>query len=135
MATNSVYPQTLYDLYNDMGQDLILNPDSDLLNVSNTERSKQRVLRRLLTNPIDYIWHIDYGAGLPSYVGREYSNATFNDIQSAIISNIFNEDSVAKIPAPEIIFQTIPQGLVVQISYTVNPYGQPVVLNFMVDGL
>ena len=32
--------------------------------------TQQRVLRRLLTNPGDYIWQLGYGAGLGQFVGR-----------------------------------------------------------------
>lgn len=37
--------------------------------VSGAEATKQRILRRLLSNPGGYIWHHDYGAGLPQMVG------------------------------------------------------------------
>jgi phage baseplate assembly protein W len=125
--------QQTYDLDNNFGQDLILAAGNDLANVSDVTKSQQRVLRRLLTSPGDYIWHPTYGAGLPAYVGKALTNDVYAAIQSTIISQIFLEASVAKTPTPVIKLQTIQHGLLVQINYTVNPSGQPVVLAFTVE--
>jgi len=57
------------DLYQFFGSDLNLSATGDLLGVSSATRTQQRILRRLLTNPGEYLWHPDYGAGLPQFVG------------------------------------------------------------------
>lgn len=126
------FPQTINDLDQNFGSDLTLSAISDLQSVSGLVRSQQRVLRRLLTNPGDYIWHPDYGAGLPSFVGQYLSSSRFDEIKSLILSQIYLEDSVAKTPEPEILLQTIQSGLFVQINYTENASRQPVVLTFEV---
>ncbi|GBR54796.1 phage tail protein [Neokomagataea thailandica NBRC 106555] len=51
------------------GGDLILSDRSVSL-VSGIEETKQRLLRRLLTIAGEYIWQLDYGAGLPKLVGE-----------------------------------------------------------------
>jgi hypothetical protein len=48
------------------------------------------VLRRLLTNPGSYIWHLEYRAGLPQYLGQP---AVLSAINSLIISQMFLEDT------------------------------------------
>ena len=121
-------PQLLYDISQNFGEDLRLSSQNDLLPVSDLERSKQSVLRRLLTNPGDYIWHTDYGAGLPAFVGQALSGDRFDEIRSLITSQIFLEPSVSQIPEPQILLQTIQGGLFVQINYTESATKQPIVL-------
>lgn len=125
-------PQLLYDIDQNFGQDLILSAKDDLQAVSDLNRSQQRVLRRLLTNPGDYIWHPDYGAGLPAFVGQSLSSDRYDQIKSLITSQIFLEPSVSKTPQPEILLQTIQGGLFVQINYTESATKQPIVLTFNV---
>lgn len=126
-------PQTLYDIYNNFGEDLLYSPKDDLQTVSDLMRSEQRVLRRLLTNSGDYVWHTDYGAGLPSFVGQSLSNDNFDEIKSLITSQIFLEPSVAQNPAPVIKLQTIQGGLFVQINYTESSTQQSLVIQFDVS--
>jgi hypothetical protein len=132
MQQQMIAQKVIYDLYNDFGQDIPLSPTNDLSRVSDTLRSQQRVLRRLLTNPGDYIWHPDYGAGLPLYVGQPLNSDLDAKIQSVILSQIFLEESVSKSPTPKIALQTAGQSLLGQIDYTVNPYGTPTTITFSV---
>jgi phage baseplate assembly protein W len=37
--------------------------------VAGAEEVRQRLLRRLCTNPGDYIWQANFGAGLPAMIG------------------------------------------------------------------
>ena len=48
------------------GNDLAFSATGDLATADVPTLTQQRVLRRLLTNPGDYIWELDYGAGLAS---------------------------------------------------------------------
>lgn len=123
-------PQTLYDIYNNYGEDLVLSATNDLQVSSDMLRGEQRVLRRLLTNPVDYIWNPDYGAGLPSFVGQTLSLDTFDQVKSLITSQIFLEEAVSQNPPPQIFLQTIQAGLFCQIEYTDNPSKQAIVLTF-----
>ncbi len=126
-------PQLLYDIYQNFGEDLTLSSQDDLQTVYYAERSKQRVLRRLMTNPGDYIWHPEYGAGLPAFVGESLSSDRFDQIKSLITSQIYLEPSVARAPAPQILLQTIQGGLFVQINYTESATNQPIVLTLDVS--
>ncbi len=122
-------PQILYDLYLDWGGDLV-SSTHDINTVSGAKRSEQRVLRRLLTALNGYIWHPEYGAGLPSFIGQIVSPDNFDQIKSLILSNMFLEASVSQTPPPVISMQSIGDGIFIQISYTENPTQNPIVINF-----
>ncbi len=85
------------DLNHAFGTDLALGPGGDLATVSGTDLTQQRVLRRLLTNPKDYIWQLDYGAGLGAYVGRPANAAQLQGVTQAQMQL---EPTVAQSPAP-----------------------------------
>lgn len=51
------------------GGDLTLSSTAGLALVDGAALTEQRLVRRLLTNPGDYIWDLTYGAGLGRYVG------------------------------------------------------------------
>jgi hypothetical protein len=130
---NTLIPQILYDINHNYGHDLQVSASGDLAVVSGEERSKQRVLRRLLTAINGYIWHVDYGAGIPNYIGQALSTDLFSEIKSLIQSQIALENSVSQDPAPKIYIQTISGGIFCQINYYLNPTQQPIVLNFEVS--
>ena len=58
------------DISHQFSADLSLSPTGDLATITAPQLTQQRVLRRLLTNPGDYIWHPSYGAGLAAFVGQ-----------------------------------------------------------------
>lgn len=102
------------DLSQYFGSDLVSSPTGDLGPIDGPVRGQQRILRRLLTSPGDYLWHPDYGAGLPKYVGQTLDVAA---IRALILGQMRLEACVAKSPDPEINVQTIPNGLTVAIRY------------------
>jgi hypothetical protein len=114
------------DLYHFFGGDIAVSATGDLQTVDDTQKGQQRVLRRLLTNPLrkdingnpvsepDYIWHPEYGAGLGWYVGQTIN---INEIRAVIRSQILLEDCVAKTPDPIIDLKEIPNGLSCRILY------------------
>lgn len=116
----------LNDLDHYFGNDISASPTGDLGFVSSITRGQQRILRRLLTNPMqtnadgsvlpaDYIFQPDYGAGLPRYIGEP---GKVDEIIGRIRSQMQLEDSVAKNPPPQIRVQFIANGLSVDIKYT-----------------
>ena len=127
------------DLYAYWGSDLNLSATGGLLTADGLEQSKQRVLRRLLTNPAqydtsgnvitpgDYLWQPHYGAGLPSYVGQ---NLDIPALTALIRAQMYLEASVLHDPEPVITLQAIPNGLAAQITYYESDSGLPVLLNF-----
>lgn len=120
------------DIWHQFGSDLLASPAGDLATVDGTLLGQQRVLRRLLTNPGDYIWQLDYGAGLAQFIGQPVDVAR---IQGVIRSQIFLESAVARSPEPQITVQAVATGEVfVTVLYTDAPSGQPQVLSFSVGG-
>lgn len=103
------------DIWQQWGSDLIIGPTGDLATASGTSLGQQRVLRRLLTNPGDYIWQPDYGAGLAQFVGQPV-NAF--QIAAVVRSQIFREAVVARSPEPVVDVQVDDTGVVyVSIRY------------------
>ncbi len=92
-----------------MGSDIALSATGDLLGVSGAPYTQQRVLRRLLTNPGAYIWHIPYGAGLPRFVG-EVANGV--RIAAVIRRQMALEKGVARSPPPAVTVDAQPTGIV-----------------------
>ncbi len=90
---------TVADISHQVGSDLALGPTGDLAAVVDPTEGTQRVLRRLLTNPGDYIWNLTYGAGLGAMVG---SPANALAIQGIITSQMLQEAAVAQSPAPQV---------------------------------
>jgi hypothetical protein len=121
----------LPDVSHEFGGDLVLGTTGDLQLVEPPVLTQQRVLRRLLTNAGDYIWHLDYGAGLPQFVGRP---ANILQIGAIIRSQIFSEAAVAAAPEPIIDVSSSAGGLVsVQLRYTDATTTQTQLLSFSLD--
>lgn len=130
--------QVLADLSQLWGADIVTSPTGDLGIATDATRSQQRVIRRLLTNPLDangppdYAMHPDYGAGLARYVGQ---NVDLAKMRTLIRGQMLLEDSVAKNPQPQItLTQPDPATLSVYIRYTIASSGAPATLNFKVNG-
>jgi len=110
--------------------DLATGNTGDLALASGTALGQQRVLRRLLTNPGDYVWHPDYGAGLARFIG---SPADVAAIRAVVRSQIFMEPAVARLPEPVIDVQSTGNGSVyVQVRYVDAAIGSTQVLSFSV---
>ena len=118
------------DLYHYIGADLGLSPTGDLRPVSGLDLGKQRVLRRLMTNPGDYLFHPDYGAGLGAKVG---SVTNVGELTALIRGQMLLEEAVAQSPAPVIAVTPINDGVSVYIQYTDAPSGQLATLSFDVS--
>lgn len=112
------------------GGDVFTSPSGDLLRVERSERSKERVLRRLLTNPGELLFHPDYGAGIPKRVGE---NLDEREISALIRTQMAKEASVAQTPAPSITVVPITNGVSVTLNYVALPDRQPVSLGFNVE--
>lgn len=87
------------DLFHQWGSDLSLGPTGDLATADTPTVTTQRVLRRLLSNPGDYIWQLGYGAGLPRMVGQPANAAA---IRGVITSQMYQEAGVSQDPAPAV---------------------------------
>lgn len=118
------------DLNHYIGGDLGISPTGDLAIASDSLEGQQRVLRRLITNPGGYIWHMGYGAGLPGEIGKTID---VRRVQGIVRSNIFNEDIVARLPDPLIGVTPITGGASLRIQYTDTATNKPVSLNFDIN--
>ena len=118
------------DLGHLWGGDLQLSPSGGLALVDGATLTRQCLLRRLLTNPGDYVWHPDYGAGLGRFVGRPA------DLDAPLIAAIVRqqcalEEAVAKTPEPTVRLSVEPSGSVgLRISYVDAETGAAQVLAF-----
>lgn len=119
----------MQDLDHFIGGDLSQSVSGDFSAVAGSTRGQQRILRRLLTNPGDYIFQPDYGAGLPQWVGR---TVDIPKIRALIRTQMLLEDVVAKTPEPVISVSEIPNGLSATIQYTDAQSLAPEVLSFNV---
>jgi hypothetical protein len=120
----------LDDIDHDWSGDVAVSLSGDLNRANRLTRSRQRVLRRLLTNPGDYIWHPTYGAGLPAQIGR---NLDLAKLRALIRGQMLLEPSVLRSPEPTIVLKSIANGVAVRISYIALPDRQPVALSFSVS--
>ena len=124
----------MVDIAHQWGSDLSFGPTGDLAMVSGSTLGQQRVLRRLLTNLLDYIWQPGYGAGLAGFIGQPV-NAL--QMRALIRSQIFKEPSVAQNPEPTIDVTISPGGatgdVYVYILYVDAQSGQTQILTFSVS--
>lgn len=110
-------------------QDIVSGATGDLALASGPMLVQQRLLRRLLTNPGDYIWSLGYGAGLNKLVG---SPSNLTAIRAAIRSQVFLESGVSRLPEPDIEVQSGVDGSVyVQIRYVDATSRSTQLLTFM----
>jgi hypothetical protein len=71
----------------------------DLLVVDGDTEVRQRLERRLFTAVNGYVWHKDYGAGLPQKIGSVLS---VGEIKSLVTSQLALEASVAPSPPAQL---------------------------------
>jgi hypothetical protein len=118
------------DAWHQFGGDLMVGATGDLAGASGATLGQQRVLRRLLTNPGDYIWAPTYGAGLAQFVGSPASAA---QIRAVVRSQIFKEAVVARSPEPVIDVEADTAGTVyVHIRYADATTGATQILSLSV---
>ncbi len=97
------------DLSLTFGEDLGISPTGDLLIADGEILTKERVLRRLMTNPGDYIWQLNYGAGLGRFLGQP---GISNLISGVIRIQMQLEPQVARTPTPTVSTSILPDGIV-----------------------
>ena len=83
------------DCYLEWNADFVIGADGDLLLVDGDVEVRQRLERRLFTAVQGYVWHPEYGAGLPQKIGSVYSPA---QIQAIVLSQLQKEASLAAYP-------------------------------------
>ena len=118
----------LADLYHYWGQDLTQGPTGGIALASRSDRTSQRIIRRLLTNPGggDYPWQPEYGAGLPAKIG---TNLDLPNLTAIITGQIALEPTVAREPPPQITLTPFLGGVGILIVYA-DLTGQSTQLSF-----
>lgn len=121
------------DVDHQWGSDLSLSSTGDIAVVTGVTLSQERVLRRLMTTPLDYIWQPAYGAGLAGFVGVAANEL---QVQSVIRGQMFKESSVSQNPQPTIGVTISPGGaassVYVEVLYAGSYSGQTHILEFSV---
>lgn len=119
------------DIYQLAGSDIVTGPTGDLLPVDGTTLGQQRIIRRLFTNAGSYLWHLDYGAGLPSFIGQP---KTSTQIQGIVQRQLLLEEAVAQDPPPTCNVSFYPDGTFnVSVTYADALTGQALLLQFDVN--
>ena len=119
----------MYDIFHEWGTDLTVGSGGDLALATGSQIINQRICRRLLTNPGDYIWNLDYGGGLGQFVGLPANNA---DIEAVILNQLLLETAVPTTPTPQVTttIADVANGYVVaNITYADANTQQSVTLN------
>lgn len=120
------------DLYHQMGTDLAVNATGDLLVADGALMGQQRILRRLLTPLASYLWHLDYGGSLPSFVGNP---ANARRIGAVIRAQLLMENAVADVPVPNVAVTAQNDGTVIAtIRYTDAQTNETMILTCPVRG-
>ncbi|WP_297490619.1 hypothetical protein [Acidocella sp.] len=120
----------MVDLALQFGGDLGVGPTGDLALADMGALTQQRVLRRLLTNPGDYIWQLSYGAGLGQFVGQPDAPAAIAGVARA---QLLREVQVAASPPPAVTAVAARDGTVTAtLSYADTATGQVSTLSFSV---
>ncbi len=114
------------------GSDLQLSSTGDVATVGvgqsgQITKSNQRVMRRLMTNPGQYLSEQSYGAGVPEQIGMPLD---VPKVQALISGQMQLEASVQQSPAPDVTVTSLQDGVDVSAAYTVAPQAIPAVLSF-----
>lgn len=87
------------DLSLEWNDDFAIDISGDLLVVDGDVEVRQRLERRLFTAVNGYLWHPEYGAGLPQKIGSVFS---VYQIKSIVTSQLALEESVAISPPAQL---------------------------------
>lgn len=130
------------DINHNWGADLAVGPTGDLSLVDGDTETKQRILRRLLTNNAipgtgsvetvigDYLFHQEYGAGVPRRIG---TNLDEDAIKTQITAQMLQEEGVAQSPEPTVQIRAFAGGVQCTLGYTSSMTNTPQILDFTVS--
>lgn len=93
------------DVSLEWGADFEVDATGDLWVVDGDVGVRQRLERRLFTAAQGYVWHPDYGAGLPQKIGSVLS---VSDIKSVCAAQLALEASVAPSPPAQLTVSSDP---------------------------
>ena len=103
------------DYWLDWQDDFHVSPKGGLVLVDGDDEARQRLMRRLCTAVYGYIWHREYGAGLPQKIGDPWQPTA---IEAICREQVNLEGSVAPNPPPQInVAEIIPGMVSIDIKY------------------
>jgi hypothetical protein len=111
-----------------------LDSRNDLLRAYQPTEGNQRIIRRLLTAPGQYVWHPTYGAGVGAFIGKGLSDKDANKLKATINAQIYQEPFVAQSPPAKITLQRSDNGLLCVIQYYNLVKEDYEVVNFTIQG-
>ena len=118
------------DLWLEWNGDFAAAANGDLLLATSSDESRQSICRRLFTAVHGYVFHPEYGAGLPQKIG---SPANQNTLQAIVASQIALESAVDQSQPVNVTVHADKNmaGLyTIKIEYTEAVTGEPVELSF-----
>lgn len=115
------------------GSDINLNQNSKIDLVSGDLETMQRIYRRLLTPVNNYLWDLEYGAGIPQYIGENLTPSLEKLIKGRIRTNMYLESTVSHTPEPSITLTEINNGIQCFIEYKSNATKNVYTLSFTVQ--
>ena len=118
----------MYDIFHEWRNDLVVDSNGDLAISTGSDVIRQRIFRRLLTNPGDYLWSLDYGGRLAQFVGTP---ANTSDIEAIVRTQLELEAAVPITPAPQVHIRVADAAdgyIVANITYADSSSGMPVQL-------
>lgn len=130
------------DINHNWGDDIMAGPTGDLSLVDGDAETKQRILRRLMTNNAlpgtgsveaqigDYLFNQAYGGGVPRRIG---TNLDVDATKSQITAQMLLEDGVAHSPEPTVAVRSFPGGVQCTLGYTSSITKTPQILDFTVS--
>ena len=93
------------------GGDLTLSSTAGLALVDGAALTEQRLIRRLLTNPGDDLWNVNYGAGLGRFVG--------SPVNTAALSALISEQALLEATVASVTSVTVTQDGLGTVSATI----------------
>jgi hypothetical protein len=101
--------------------DTLLSVTGDLSVSSPIVSTQQRIIRRILTNPVskdgppDYIFAPNYGCGAAKYIGETINK--LKELQKTILNQVILEPGVSTNPFPKVVLNTDNTVLFIKIMY------------------
>ena len=118
------------DFFLEWNNDFVVSPSGGLVLVDGDDEARQRLMRRLCTAVIGYIWHPEYGAGLPQKIGDPWEPT---EIEAICRDQVNMETSVATFPPPLVnVAEVIPGMVSIDIAYTSALTGLAVQFNITI---
>lgn len=118
-------------IYLELGEDLVVSPSGGILMASGWDQIRQRIMRRLFTNPelkladgeiipADYIFDKDYGIGINQLIDEPITSTFLSNLTRRIKQGVMVDEGVDASKDPAIDYFVANQSVYVQITVTLT---------------